>query len=325
MVTLKYSDNITICPNVYRTFLGIGDMALNEIQELISDCRIAPVDYSDISIESDDKKAIERAKSFILSIESYLKINEDEELSSSTIHELYRNSVSGKKEERPPKYQTVIRKYGSGDAIKPKTSGQAAYVNAIEKNLITIVNGPAGTGKSLLAVAMACKALKNRDIDHIVLTRPVVEAGESLGFLPGDLQEKIDPYMRPLYDALYDILGKPNVDNMIAKGIIEIAPLAYMRGRTMHDAFVILDEAQNATGGQLKMFLTRFGQNCKMVVDMDPTQIDLPKKSMSCYQDIHLFESIKDMAVVTMTGSDISRHPIIHKILNAYERKGENE
>ena len=287
------------------------------IQNKLESCTIMPVGYSDIQIESTDKQELERAKSFIKSIESYLQINDDTELDDSTIREIYLNLSK----EKPHKYQTIVKKYSNKESIKPKTAGQNAYVNAMIEHLITIVSGPAGTGKSLLAVAMACKLLKNHDIDHIILTRPVVEAGESLGFLPGDLQEKIDPYMRPLYDALYDILGKVNVDNYISKGIIEIAPLAYMRGRTLHDAFVILDEAQNATCSQLKMFLTRFGKNCKMVVDMDPSQIDLPKKEYSCYQDIHRFDNVDDIAVISMNHSDISRHPIINKIIDAYDIK----
>lgn len=315
MILLTYSDCITINPDLYMTILGVNDMTLKQIQDKINSCTITPVGYSDFEIVGTDKHEIERTKSFMKSIESYLKLNDDTELNDSTIHEIYLNSGKSKAH----KYQTIIKKYPNKESIKPKTSGQETYVDAIDKHLITIVSGPAGTGKSLLAVAMACKLLKNHDVDRIVLTRPVVEAGESLGFLPGDLQEKIDPYMRPLYDALYDILGKVAVDNYIAKGIIEIAPLAYMRGRTLHDSFVILDEAQNATCGQLKMFLTRFGQNCKMVVDMDPTQIDLPKKSLSCYNDIERFNNIDDIAVVHMSRSDISRHPIINKIIAAYD------
>ena len=286
------------------------------LQDKIKSCTITPTGYSDFQIQGDDKNEIERTKSFLKLIESYLKSNDDSELNDSTIRELYSNFANGKKTH---KYETIIKKYQNKESIKPKTAGQDTYVKAINEHLITIVNGPAGTGKSLLAIAVACKLLKNHDVDRIVLTRPVVEAGESLGFLPGNLKEKIDPYMRPLYDALYDILGKINVDNYIAKGIIEIAPLAYMRGRTLQDAFVILDEAQNATRNQLKMFLTRFGKNCKMVVDMDPSQIDLPKKEYSCYNDIFLFKNISDIALVSMSHSDISRHPIINKILNAYE------
>lgn len=217
--------------------------------------------------------------------------------------------------------RTIVKRHGSGEPVKAKTLGQEKYVRAIENHLITFGIGAAGTGKTFLAIAAACRSLKNRDIDKIILTRPVVEAGENLGFLPGDMQEKIDPYMQPLYDSLYDILGKPAVDGHLQKGTIRIAPLAYMRGCTFTNAFIILDEAQNATQEQLHMFLTRFGEHSRMVVECDPSQIDLPKKNLSCVSDISLFENIPDIAICRLTENDVTRHPIIKKINNAYAKK----
>lgn len=206
-----------------------------------------------------------------------------------------------------------------GVAITPRTAGQKKYVDAILNNSIVICRAPAGTGKTWLAIAAACRMLRKKEIEKIVLTRPVIEAGESLGFLPGGIAEKIDPYLQPLYDSLYDILGKPETEKLIQKGVIRIAPLAYMRGVTFTDSFVILDEAQNATRSQLKMLLTRFGERSKMVIEGDVTQIDLPGESVSCVNDFNLFLSVPDLAVTDMTTADIVRHPIVVHILKAYE------
>jgi phosphate starvation-inducible protein PhoH and related proteins len=208
-----------------------------------------------------------------------------------------------------------------GRRIKPKTFGQKVYLEAIRNNCITFGIGPAGTGKTYLAMAMAVFSLKNKEVERIVLTRPAVEAGEKLGFLPGDLQEKVDPYLRPLYDALYDILGADTAQKYMAKGIIEVAPLAYMRGRTLDDSFIILDEAQNTTPEQMKMFLTRLGFGSKMVVTGDVTQIDLPYGSISGLKQIQLvFKEIHDMAIINLTESDVVRHELVGRIVRAYER-----
>lgn len=306
---------IDVDPSCYPIILGIQDRNLRLICRHFENCDISTDGYHRFTIWGTEQD-IQQFKELLEAVTAYISRNQESELMESTLSSLLTDHTT---KENIPKFETIVRRYGTKDPIKPKTKGQQGYVKAIQDHLITIVNGPAGTGKSMLAVAMACKALKHHDVEKIVLTRPVVEAGESLGFLPGDLQEKIDPYMRPLYDALYDILGKIEVDAFIAKGIIEIAPLAYMRGRTLHDAFVILDEAQNATRGQLKMFLTRFGENCKMVVDMDQSQIDLPKKEASCAYDIGRFSDIQDMALVFLTDRDISRHPVISQILKAYQ------
>jgi phosphate starvation-inducible PhoH-like protein len=209
-----------------------------------------------------------------------------------------------------------------GREIRPRTEGQRTLVEAMERCLLTFAIGPAGTGKTFLAMAMAARALRGREIAKIILTRPAVEAGEKLGFLPGDLKEKVDPYLRPLYDALEELLDENVVARAIERGTIEVAPLAYMRGRTLSDAFIILDEAQNATHEQLKMALTRIGNNAKMVVTGDITQIDLPPSVRPGLLDAPaLFAGIDDIAVVELTEADVVRNPIVAKIVAAYARR----
>ena len=204
--------------------------------------------------------------------------------------------------------------------------GQWNYIQTIQANSITIGIGPAGTGKTFLAVAMAIKALKNKEVERIVLTRPAIEAGEKLGFLPGDLQEKVDPYLRPLYDALYEMLGMETFQKYSTKGTIEVAPLAYMRGRTLNDAFIILDEAQNTTREQMKMALTRFGFGSKMVVTGDETQIDLPNgKSSGLTDAAYVLRNTKDVGVVRFQESDVVRHEIVASVIRAYEAQDREE
>ncbi|CAM3886787.1 PhoH family protein [Geobacillus sp. FSL K6-0789] len=220
-------------------------------------------------------------------------------------------------------YEEEITKNAKGKSIRVKTLGQRYYVAAIEQHDLTFGIGPAGTGKTYLAVVMAVKALKNGSVKRIILTRPAVEAGESLGFLPGDLKEKVDPYLRPLYDALNDVLGAEYVQRLIERGTIEIAPLAYMRGRTLEDAFVILDEAQNTTPAQMKMFLTRLGFGSKMVITGDISQVDLPKGVESGLSVAkRILASISGIAFVFLEQSDVVRHPLVAKIINAYDEAG---
>jgi phosphate starvation-inducible PhoH-like protein len=217
-----------------------------------------------------------------------------------------------------PVPSTLVRTQ-RGKEVRPKTAGQRALVESIERNTLTIGIGPAGTGKTFLAVVMAVRALKAREISRLVLSRPAVEAGEKLGFLPGDLREKVDPYLRPLYDALEDLLDPGAVAKYLERGVIEVAPLAYMRGRTLSDAFVILDEAQNATADQLKMFLTRLGSGSKMVVNGDITQVDLPSGARSGLRDAaRRLGGIDDVGVVELTETDVVRHPLVSKIIRAY-------
>jgi len=217
----------------------------------------------------------------------------------------------------PPTLTTTAR----GREIRPKTDGQRALVAAIEANTLTFAIGPAGTGKTFLAIVMAVRALKNREVARIILSRPAVEAGEKLGFLPGDLKEKVDPYLRPLYDALQELLEDATTQRYLERGTIEVAPLAYMRGRTLGDAYVILDEAQNATHEQLKMFLTRLGAGAKMIVTGDDTQIDLPRGQRSGILDVErLFEDVDDVGIVRLDETDVVRHPLVGRIVAAYDR-----
>jgi phosphate starvation-inducible PhoH-like protein len=219
-------------------------------------------------------------------------------------------------------YNEEIGKNVKGKTIRIKTLGQRQYVMAIKKNDLVFAIGPAGTGKTYLAVVMAVNALKNGQVNKIILTRPAVEAGESLGFLPGDLKEKVDPYLRPLYDALHDILGAEHTLRLIERGTIEIAPLAYMRGRTLDDAFVILDEAQNTTDKQMKMFLTRLGFGSKMVITGDQTQIDLPRGAKSgLIVAEEILQNVTGLSFIFLERSDIVRHPLVGRIIEAYEKK----
>ncbi len=208
-----------------------------------------------------------------------------------------------------------------GKPIKAKTVGQQKYMKSIAKNTITLGVGPAGTGKTYLAVAAAVAAFRERTVNRIILTRPAVEAGERLGFLPGDLQNKVDPYLRPLYDALYDMLGAETFQKYQERGSIEVAPLAYMRGRTLDDSFIILDEAQNTTREQMKMFLTRLGFGSKIVITGDVTQIDLPGDKVSGLKDaVRILEGVEDIAICRLTSADVVRHALVQKIINAYEK-----
>lgn len=219
-------------------------------------------------------------------------------------------------------YEEEILKDRNGKPIRPKTLGQSQYVHAIEKSDVVFGVGPAGTGKTYLAIVMAIAALKKGQVQRIILTRPAVEAGESLGFLPGDLKEKVDPYLRPMYDALHQIFGVEHTNRLLERGVIEIAPLAYMRGRTLDDAFVILDEAQNTTIMQMKMFLTRLGFNSKMVVNGDTSQIDLPNGQMSgLVHAERTLKGIRKIKFINFEAGDVVRHPVVAEIIQAYEKE----
>lgn len=208
-----------------------------------------------------------------------------------------------------------------GKLIKSKTVGQKRYVDAIRKNTVTFGEGPAGTGKTYLAVAMAVTSFKNKEVDKIILTRPAVEAGEKLGFLPGDLQEKVNPYLRPLYDALQEMFGLETYQKLVEKGAIEVAPLAYMRGRTLNNAFIILDEAQNTTREQMKMFLTRLGEGSKMIINGDLSQVDLPPDKKSGLKNaMKVLDGVENIAVRKMSQKDVVRHPLVQLIVEAYEK-----
>jgi len=229
--------------------------------------------------------------------------------------------LEGKEENVKDLLNDIVCITASGKSIKPKTLGQKRYVDGIKNNDIVFGIGPAGTGKTYLAMAMAVNAFKNKEVNRIILTRPAVEAGESLGFLPGDLQEKVDPYLRPIYDALFDILGFETYLKLMEKGLIEVAPLAYMRGRTLDSAYVILDEAQNTTNEQMKMFLTRLGFGSKAIITGDITQIDLPRgRTSGLVTASKILEDVEGIDMVHLTKYDIVRHPLVQKIIEAYDK-----
>lgn len=270
-----------------------------------------------LSITGDEKMVLLCSKA----IEFLVKDKSSENLDKQKLSYIVEKVKSENKEILNDWLDYVICLNAKLKPIKTKTLGQRKYISAIEDNIITFGIGPAGTGKTFLAIAMAAKALKNNSVSKIILTRPAVEAGENLGFLPGDLQEKIDPYLRPLYDSLYNILGYDNFLRLKEKGIIEVAPLAYMRGRTLDDAFIILDEAQNATNEQMKMFLTRIGFESKAVVTGDITQIDLGRRKSSGLVSVSkILNNIKGINFNYFDSSDVVRHSIVMKIIDAYTK-----
>ena len=228
---------------------------------------------------------------------------------------------SGSEEKLEQLDSDVICITAKGRPVRPKTLGQKQYTDAIKNNIVTLGIGPAGTGKTYLAVAQAVAAFRDKSVNRIILTRPAVEAGERLGFLPGDLQSKVDPYLRPLYDALFDMLGAETYNKYLERGNIEVAPLAYMRGRTLDDSFIILDEAQNTSREQMKMFLTRLGFNSRMVITGDVTQIDLPDDKPSGLKEaMKVLKGVDDIAICTLTGADVVRHVLVQHIIEAYEK-----
>ncbi|MGN0594569.1 MAG: PhoH family protein [Hominimerdicola sp.] len=248
-------------------------------------------------------------------------INKGEQINEQTIRYVFSLVREGKQYEVQHMSDDGICVTMTGKIVKPKTLGQKRYINAIKKKTIVLGVGPAGTGKTYLAVAMAVKAFKAHEVEKIILTRPAVEAGEKLGFLPGDLQNKVDPYLRPLYDALFEMLGPETFAKQQERGCIEVAPLAYMRGRTLDDCFIILDEAQNTTREQMKMFLTRLGFNSKIVITGDITQIDLPDSRKSgLIQAMNVLKDIDDIAINRFSEKDVVRHKLVQDIIMAYEK-----
>ena len=244
-----------------------------------------------------------------------------EEIDDQKVRYLIDLVRAGKEEQVTKMAKDVVCVTAKGRPVKAKTIGQQTYLKAISKNTITIGVGPAGTGKTYLAVAQAVAAFRAKEVNRIILTRPAVEAGERLGFLPGDLQNKVDPYLRPLYDALFDMLGPETYNKYLERGNIEVAPLAYMRGRTLDDSFIILDEAQNTTREQMKMFLTRLGFGSKIVITGDITQIDLPGDKVSGLKEaIKILDGVEDIAICRLTASDVVRHALVQRIVAAYDK-----
>lgn len=268
---------------------------------------------------SGDEEAVDKA---VRTLEGLLALaSKGEVIDEQRVRYLITMVQEGNDDQIAQMAKDVVCITAKGKPIKAKTVGQQNYMKAIAKNTVTIGVGPAGTGKTYLAVAAAVAAFRERTVNRIILTRPAVEAGERLGFLPGDLQNKVDPYLRPLYDALYDMLGPETFQKYQERGSIEVAPLAYMRGRTLDDSFIILDEAQNTTKEQMKMFLTRLGFGSKIVITGDVTQIDLPDDKVSGLKDaIRVLDGVKDIAICRLTSADVVRHALVQEIINAYEK-----
>lgn len=303
--------------DVIARLFGPSDIHMNKIEK---ELEVVVVNRDlEIKITGKSEENVKKAEQLIkhLAKSAAMCDNLDEQTVSYAITMCLEGTLS----EIDPKISECICITPKGKPIKAKTVGQKNYVKAIENNTISFGVGPAGTGKTYLAVAMAVTALRKREINRIVLTRPAIEAGEKLGFLPGDLGAKIDPYLRPLYDALYDMLGMEGFQRHMEKGTIEIAPLAYMRGRTLDDSFIILDESQNTTPEQMKMFLTRLGFNSKAVITGDITQIDLPdSKSSGLKQALQIVSDIDGISVTYLTSKDVVRHSLVTKIVEAYDR-----
>lgn len=299
-----------------QAVLGMKDEFLKTLQSEFPACRIA-ARGNEIIVLGDEPDS-----SHVLAVLNAMRYLQRENTYLTTQHVRYSASLikAGKEELLRSIYEDTVSISARGRLIKPKTAGQKQYVDSIRRNLVTFGIGPAGTGKTYLAVALASYYLKNREVERIILTRPAVEAGEKLGFLPGDLQEKIDPYLRPLYDALADMFGFDQFQKMIARNIIEVAPLAYMRGRTLEESFIILDEAQNTTKEQMKMFLTRMGNHSRVVVNGDITQIDLGNRQLSGLTEAQqVLQHVQGIGMVHFTDEDVVRHDMVGRIIRAYE------
>jgi phosphate starvation-inducible PhoH-like protein len=295
-------------------FCGYRDQNLNALEALIP--VVLRLDGDRVHV-SGDRSAVRRAEDVLGAMLAAARRGAQVTPDDVALAVRSAAAANGAPNGIPPTLATTAR----GREIRPKTAGQRALVGAVDANTLTFAIGPAGTGKTFLAIVMAVRALKNREVSRIVLSRPAVEAGEKLGFLPGDLKEKVDPYLRPLYDALQELLEDGTTAKYLERGTIEVAPLAYMRGRTLADAFVILDEAQNTSPEQLKMFLTRLGANSKMVVNGDDTQIDLPRGARSGLLDVErIFSGMDDVGIVRLDETDVVRHPLVGRIVAAYDR-----
>ena len=273
---------------------------------------------TELKIQGDEEAADQGARA----LEALLALAaKGEDIDEQKVRYLISLVKTGNEDKVSQMAKDVVCVTARGKPVKAKTIGQQKYLRAIEKNTVTIGVGPAGTGKTYLAVAEAVNAFRAKTVNRIILTRPAVEAGERLGFLPGDLQNKVDPYLRPLYDALFDMLGPETYNKYLERGNIEVAPLAYMRGRTLDDSFIILDEAQNTTREQMKMFLTRLGFGSKIVITGDVTQIDLPSDKVSGLKEaVRVLENMEDIAICRLTGADVVRHQLVQQIVAAYER-----
>lgn len=308
-----FCDNTDVVSRIF----GVGDIHANTIEKEFG---VILVNRDlEIKISGNDGESVQKCAELIRHLAGTAEMCEN--LSDQTVNYAITMCLEGRLGEITEMNSECICITPKGKPIKAKTVGQKNYIKAIADNTISFGVGPAGTGKTYLAVAMAVTALRRREVNRIILTRPAVEAGEKLGFLPGDLQNKIDPYLRPLYDAMYEMLGMEGFQRHMEKGTIEIAPLAYMRGRTLDDSFIILDESQNTTPEQMKMFLTRLGFNSKAVITGDITQIDLPDgKSSGLKQALKIVSDIPGISVTYLTSRDVVRHSLVTKIIEAYDR-----
>lgn len=303
-------------PENIQKLVGVNDGNLKLLSEGY-DLSVSDVG-NEIVIAGDDEEKIKKVVAVLKALDSV--VNTGVNIGAPDTVSAMKMADKGTTEYFADLYKKVLIRDAKGRPIRVKNMGQKRYVEAIDKSDVVFGIGPAGTGKTFLAVVCAIAAFKKGEVSRIILTRPAVEAGESLGFLPGDLKEKVDPYLRPIYDSLYAILGTNTTDRLMERGVIEVAPLAYMRGRTLDDAFVILDEAQNTTDAQMKMFLTRLGFNSKMVVNGDMTQVDLPGRQHSGLIDArHILKNIDQIKFINFSANDVVRHPVVAKIITAYE------
>lgn len=305
-------------PENIQKLVGVNDGNLKLLSEGY-DLSVSDVG-NEIVIAGDDEEKIKKVVAVLKALDSV--VNTGVNIGAPDTVSAMKMADKGTTEYFADLYKKVLIRDAKGRPIRVKNMGQKRYVEAIDKSDVVFGIGPAGTGKTFLAVVCAIAAFKKGEVSRIILTRPAVEAGESLGFLPGDLKGKVDPYLRPIYDSLYAILGTNTTDRLMERGVIEVAPLAYMRGRTLDDAFVILDEAQNTTDAQMKMFLTRLGFNSKMVVNGDMTQVDLPGRQHSGLIDArHILKNIDQIKFINFSANDVVRHPVVAKIITAYEKE----
>ena len=299
-----------------QNLFGAGDENMRLLEQLM-EVRIS-LRGGEIVVEGESERAVDGAQAVIRKLMALLM--RGERVDTALVRVAVGLCEKGELDTLDTLFQDVVATTFRGRPIRCKTIGQREYVRAIRRHTLTFGIGPAGTGKTYLAMAMAVAALKSKDVERIVLTRPAVEAGEKLGFLPGDLNQKVDPYLRPLYDAMFEMLGAETCQRMQERGVIEVAPLAYMRGRTLSDAFIILDEAQNTTQEQMKMFLTRMGFRSKIVVTGDPSQIDLPRgKKSGLVEAVQVLDGVPDIAIQRLTHEDVVRHELVQAIVRAYD------
>ena len=313
---MSFERTIQMENHIILPVFGQFDANIKKIEKA---CGVSIVNRGDDVKISGEERDVHKAWNILHSLVALVK--KGEEITEQNLEYFISSAEETDLRELEKMYDDFICITVNGRPLKPKTLGQKKYVDLIKNNTIVFGIGPAGTGKTYLAMAMAITAFKNNEVNRIILTRPAIEAGEKLGFLPGDLQQKVDPYLRPLYDALYEIMGAENFMKNMEKGLIEVAPLAYMRGRTLDNAFIVLDEAQNTTPEQMKMFLTRIGYGSKAVITGDVTQIDLPEgKRRGLMEATRILSGIEGIGQITLTNKDVVRHPLVQKIILAYEK-----